>query len=233
MVSVGVGGANQKELFELSSTPNDQYYVNNFDEILTIIEEISRTACAQPAEIEEESPVVTKVEKNTYKYFKYPLKSLDEEVDSNDSTVLKEFTIELEELVGSAELYFSFDNSNPKNESDYVQSDDSSDRNENFIDDLVYRRCRRTIKLSGTRAEVLTDDTVGPSGNKKLYQVSNLNQSRILYFSVIGLMEENSVQVKVYNRTVTMSSSISYHNGNSIYNLLILTLFVCYFFNSV
>ena len=220
MVSVGVGDAKLKELFELSSTPNDQYYVNNFDQILTIIKEISRTACAQPAEVEEESPIVTKVEKNTYRYFKYPLKPLD---DDSGEMVLKDFTIELEELVGSAELYFSFDNNNPKSDSDYIQSEDQTDRNENFIDDLVFRRNMQSV----LRAEPSQNSE---AGNKKLYQVSNLNQSRILYFSVMGLMEENSVQVKIYNRTVLPSSSMSNYDGNFIYNILSLVFFSFYYF---
>ena len=229
MVSVGVGFANLKELFELSSTPNDQYYVNNFDQILTIIKEISRTACAQPAEVEEESPIVTKVEKNTYRYFKYPLKPLD---DDSGEMVLKDFTIELEELVGSAELYFSFDINNPKNDSEYIQSEDQPDRNENFIDDPVFRRNRRSV----LRAEP-SQNAKTTTGNKKLYQVSNLNQSRILYFSVLGLMKENSVQVKIYNRTVlpstvlpsTITSSMSNVNGNFIYNILSLVFFSFYY----
>ena len=145
--------------------------------------------------------------------------------DDSDEMVLKDFTIELEELVGSAELYFSFDNNNPKNDSEYIQSEDQPDRNENFIDDPVFRRNRRSV----LRAEP-SQNAKTTTGNKKLYQVSNLNQSRILYFSVMGLMEENSVQVKIYNRTVLPSSSMSNYDGNFIYNILSLVFFSFYYF---
>ncbi len=37
IISIGVGDVDLDELFEMSSTSDDQYYVENFDKILDII----------------------------------------------------------------------------------------------------------------------------------------------------------------------------------------------------
>jgi hypothetical protein len=70
MISVGVGEADLLELNTLASTENDQYYVTDFSQIFDIIKELTLTTCQQPAFIEEETDIVSKVERDVYKYFR-------------------------------------------------------------------------------------------------------------------------------------------------------------------
>ena len=72
IISIGVGNINKEELTAMSTTVNDFYFVDNFDKILSIIQEIARTTCQQPAEVEQETNFVNEVAKDSYKYFKYP-----------------------------------------------------------------------------------------------------------------------------------------------------------------
>ena len=206
LISVGVGYVQLSELLTLSSTPNDQYSVDDFDKITSIISEISRTACQQPAEIKEETRILLTVEKNTYKYFKYPLKP--DNFSGSNETFMERFTIELNEIVGSANLFFSFEDSNPKSDQDFVQETAGADKEANFLEG------NQTIafgQMKRDNAEIMQHDDlriVSRAVKKpKLYQVENPLGKNILFFSLKGLEANNSVQVHVYNRTVFNSQS--------------------------
>lgn len=135
MISVGVGeSVNIEELFAISSTANDQYYVDDYDKIMSIITSITVKACQQPVALEQEKEVLTKVEKNTYKYFKYPLVPI--EARSGNRTYQKEFTITMLEFKGDSKLQFSFDEENPKDTDDYGnESDNAKEADVNFYED--------------------------------------------------------------------------------------------------
>lgn len=216
LISVGIGNAQISELLVLSSTPNDQYYVNDFDQIYNIITEISKTTCKQPAEIEEETLITSTIEKNTYKYFKYPLKP----IETSNNTFMRQFTIELQEIEGSAELFYSFEENNPKSEDDFVQEPDVVEKEINFYEDPVSKRVRRDIQTESKSQMIFR------SIKTKLYQIENPDGKDTLFFSVKGLEQNNSVVVQVYNRTVFNSQS-SVHASYSIYSLM-LTLILAY-----
>ena len=61
MISVGVAGARISELLTLATTSNDQYYVDDFDKILPIVNDISRTTCRQPVNVVEQDELKQKV----------------------------------------------------------------------------------------------------------------------------------------------------------------------------
>ena len=232
MVSVGVGDSSKTELEVLSTTSGNLYYVDNFDKILTIINEISRTACYQSAEIDEEVKLKTTVEKDAYKYFKYrlnPVQSLDD--PSENATVLREFSIGLEEIKGAAELHYSFQDNNPKSDSDFVKDDVKSDRDENFIDDIEALRVRRSF---GRLVEDSNSDNETVVGNMKYYLIENPDLNSTLYFSLKGLEENNEIKVQVFNRTINTPSTInttsSIHKSWSIYSMIV-SLFMIIFIN--
>ena len=232
MVSVGVGDSSKTELEVLSTTSGNLYYVDNFDKILTIINEISRTACYQSAEIDEEVKLKTTVEKDVYKYFKYrlnPVQSLDD--PSENATVLREFSIGLEEIKGAAELHYSFQDNNPKSDSDFVKDDVKSDRDENFIDDIEALRVRRSF---GRLVEDSNSDNETVVGNMKYYLIENPDLNSTLYFSLKGLEENNEIKVQVFNRTINTPSTInttsSIHKSWSIYSMIV-SLFMIIFIN--
>lgn len=174
MISVGVGkGVKLTELLHLSSTPNDQYSVDDFDKINDIIYEISKTTCEQPAEVKLATNVSINIEKNSYKYFKFQV-----EKDSSTQTYLARFTVEMNEIDGSSDLFYSFSDNNPKSESDYIKDDTPFEREENFIE---------LRRQSGT----------------KYVQIENKDELATLYFSIKGLGQKNSVEVTIHNRTLS------------------------------
>jgi hypothetical protein len=211
LISVGVGKAKMSELLTLSSTPNFQYYVDDFDHIATIISDITVSSCKQPAEIQDETRIVSTVEKNSYKYFKYPLRPSNSSV--NGEMFLKKFTIELQEIEGSAELFFSFEDNNPKSDDDIVKETTSEDKEANFVEDSNVNRVKRN---AGMHEE---NDEISKSVKTKFYQVDNPLGKEILFISVKGLEVNNSIEIQVYNRTVgeKTNSMNSVHYQNNLF----------------
>ena len=111
IISVGIGGANIQELTAIATSANDVYFVSNFNEVLEIITSLSRTTCLQSAEIPSKTEIVSRVERDTYKYFRLSL--------VNPNETLDEFTFELQILKGLTDLFYSFENENPKSESNF------------------------------------------------------------------------------------------------------------------
>ena len=179
IISIGVGNINKEELLLMSSTGNDFYFVDNFDKILNIIQEIARTTCQQPAEVKQETNFVNEVAKDSYKYFKFPL-------------VTKEnnFTIQLKEINGTAELFYSFDDKTPKSDSDFVQNSDQSDIDENFSETNLKRIKRQSLETSVEE-------------KSKYYSIVNKNNNETLYLGVKGVSDKlNKFQIYIYNRTI-------------------------------
>ena len=148
IISVGIAGANIQELIDIATSANDQYYVNNFNQILQIINSLSRTTCLQSAELPSKTEILSRVEKNSYKYFRLSL------VKPNET--LEELTLELQILSGLTELYYSFENVNPKNESDYLTDNNLDMNDENFIDSIgnASENFLNTLKVKDSDAEV-------------------------------------------------------------------------------
>jgi len=200
IISVGIGNTNINELNGIATSKSDVYYVSDFNKVLQIISSLSRTACQQPAEIPSKIEIVSKVEKDSYKYFRLPL-------TTNNATynqTLNEFTFELKILSGSTELYYSFEDENPKSESDYLKDDTNPDQTDsNFIDSLFSLKNKRGLKSIIT-SQKSTDDF-----KTKLYPVRKPDngQNDLVYFSVKGLNdEENNFQVYIYEEYIEPKS---------------------------
>ncbi len=219
LISVGVGKAKLSELLTLSSTPNFQYYVDDFDHISTIINDITITSCKQPGEIQEETILASTVEKNSYKYFIYPLKPSDSISEEKDFS--KKFTIELQEIEGSAELFFSFEDNNPKSDDDILTETDNEDKEKNFVEqntDRLKRNARFQIQKNETKKSL----------KKKLYQVDNPLGKELLFISVKGLEINNSIEIFVYNRTIEDNRNCM--NSLNFQNNLFLTFLMTFIF---
>jgi len=105
----------KKPLFRLakiSSSSYDQYFVSDFDRVSAILKELTKTTCSQPAELEEQDEVVQTVAKGSYKYFKYPI-----------SPGQKEVTLVLNDISGTTGLFYSFSDTRPKEDADYISDE--------------------------------------------------------------------------------------------------------------
>ncbi len=203
IISIGIGKLKEDELIGMASSPNDVYKVDDFDKVLLILSSISRTACLQPAVITEEKEIRSTVEKNTYKYFKFSLEKTPNNMSFNQNvTYLENFTIELEKLNGDTEMFYSFNDENPKSNLDYIQKDPQKEPDMNFVEKNYESK---VIEINGE--------------NKKYYQVTRPKNQTLLYFGIKGYKEKNEFQIFVYNRTV--NSSPSFHKNN--YSLLFKT----------
>lgn len=200
MISVGVANSNPQELFELATTSNDQYFVKDFGKIKNIISDITRKTCQQPATVEEETELEQEVEKDNYKYFKYNLNPIQNGTlrNINSSSFMANFTIKLSIINGSSDLYYSFENSLPKADDDYISTNQSETLEDvNFFggDSVAYKNNRYKRQL-GSKAYPYK------SNQDKFYQIYNPNNNNVLYLSVKGLEDVNKFKVLVYNRTV-------------------------------
>ena len=216
IISVGVGKLKEQELIDMASSSNDVYKVDDFNKIVLILASLSRTTCRQPAQITEEKEIKSEVPKNSYRYFKFPLL-----VKSNGSATtqnyLDKFTIELENVEGNTELFYSFDDENPKSDSDFLQATAQTGPDTNFIEgkNMIENKYLFEVLAYERAFESLPRET-----KKKYYQISRPSngQNELLYFSVKGYSDFNEFQVYVYNRTVedpNKSSAFSHYDVNS------------------
>jgi len=126
IISVGIGNKlNQQELEGIASTKDDVYNVNDFDKIGLILEALVKTACQQPVIMEQEQEIQATVKKDSYKYFKYSL---------SDFNSTRQFSIELENLVGNVRLFSSFTDETPKDSNEYITSSSSTNNNINYLE---------------------------------------------------------------------------------------------------
>ena len=194
LVSVGVGGASLPELIGIASSPKNQYYVSDFNSILRIITDLSKTTCQQPADIPTKTEIKAVVPKNSYKYFKMSLIESNKTNVSRTSDILKEITFELKQLAGSTELFYSFEDENPKSDSDYYKDENPDESDSNLIDKKT-NLAKRYVKS----IEKDTYSKEAKNSNDKLYPIrQSSNLSDIIYFSVKGFDENNEFQVYVY-----------------------------------
>ena len=201
IISVGIGNTNINELNGIATSLSDVYYVSDFNKVLQIISSLSRTACQQPAEIPSKIEIVSKVEKDSYKYFRLPLTNSNETFNQT----LNEFTFELKILSGQTQLFYSFEDENPKSESDYLSTNDNKpdQTDSNFIDSLTFYRNKRSLKSN--KIQKASDNF-----EKILYPVKRpvSGQNDIVYFSVKGLSDENNFQVYIYEEYIENSSNL-------------------------
>ena len=199
MISIGVGvgagnAASAAELSALSSTPNAQFYADDVDQLFVVIDELTYTNCRTATSIETDSAVETKVQKDKYKYFKYP-------VDAES----KDLTIELEQLSGLSQVFFSFENENPKSENDLVKiNSEDNQRNENFYE-VVIEQSLSAVRSRVSELESGRVESVEAQQRSQI-AVTNADGYATLYISVKGYEENNSFRVSVFNKSVAASS---------------------------
>ena len=201
MISIGIGNeilTNKNGLIELkglSSTSGDQYFVKDYNSVLKIINSISIKTCQQPSQTGPEMPISTRVEKDSYKYFKLIIDD-DENINetSKYSSTMKMFTIELQQLSGSSELYYSFQDQNPKNQENFIPDSSTPDSDSNFIE----KRSIDSHDLPALNAK-----------SSKFYNIDRgqSNSSNVIYFGVNGVDYQNEFQIYVYNRTINNDAS--------------------------
>ncbi len=69
-------------------------------------------------------------------------------------------------------------------------------------------KARRSQKsLRKDKRQVISENSLSEVQKSKFYTISNPTGSDTLYFSLVGLEEENSVQVLVYNRTTVVNET--------------------------
>jgi len=194
MVSVGIAQARVSELLTLATTGSDQYYVSDFNKVLTIVNDLSRTTCRQPVDVDEVDETRASVGKDAYRYFRFSLNA-----DKGTGLVAaREMTIELDELEGAAEVFFSFEDANPKRESDYWSEDDSG-KDEN------YRESGEVVLDGKVMAGVNMAVRSGTGGGRnatRYYRVSNPEGKSPLFIGVRGGEARNEFRLAISNLTV-------------------------------
>ena len=112
--SVGVGsGVNYDELDGIASDKN-VFLLTNYNATLAAIEDIKQNSCLEPAVIPPKTNKIA-VNKDSYKYFVYPLRSLQNKI----------FYLLVESVAGSVKVFYSFDVKNPNDLVNSVDVDSS------------------------------------------------------------------------------------------------------------
>lgn len=195
MISVGVGEEIAlAELFELSTTSSNQFFVEDFTKIFDIIVELTYSSCRMKTSIQDDLKVEWTLQKDNYKYFKYLV-----------DTESEDLTIELEKLSGNSEVFFSFENENPKSDEDLVVNDEPDDkRNENFYEIEEQRLLPVEKRTLAQFARSEAPAVVQNSEKTTFYTVKNTNGDDTLYLSVKGYEEANTFKVNVFNKSVVV-----------------------------
>jgi len=189
IVSVGVGKTlSQKELEGIASNKDDVYNVDDYDGIFQILDELTITACKQPARAVFEEVITAKIVKNSYKYF-----NLNFEPKNENDTIPNKFTIEVKDIVGRTGLAFSFDDEQPKEDSDYVSDSASSSYYGNYIE-----RFKTAVNLRKQRADEKNNEATST-----LYQINRPENKTVLFLGLKGKADENEFHLYIYNKTVT------------------------------
>lgn len=147
--------------------------------------------------IEESQDLVQKVSRGGYKYFKYNL---------NPENTTNNFTIVLNDINGSSELFYSFNNTKSKDDQAFLTIDEDGE-DTNLKPEMDSRISLRNFNES----EILNTGT-------KYYQITNAEAKDLVYFSVKGLDDENEFQIYIFNRTVVKDLFDPSNVQNSIHD---------------
>ncbi|CAF0734370.1 unnamed protein product [Brachionus calyciflorus] len=118
IISLGIGKEiNLKELETISSSLDNIYLINAFDELNLVLDNMIKTACQQPAKLILETEITSRVDLGDSKYFVF---------ESNDTLNTSELTFEIENVKGRTNIYISDTDETPKNDSEYVPIEESN-----------------------------------------------------------------------------------------------------------
>jgi len=195
IISVGIGNKlNQQELEGIASTKDDVYNVNDFDKIGLILEALVKTACQQPVIMEQEQEIQATVKKDSYKYFKYSL---------SDFNSTRQFSIELENLVGNVRLFSSFTDETPKDSNEYITSSSSTNNNINYLEKSLTEL--RSLNY---------------------YLINSPENATYLYLGIKGVEQENEFKINMLNRTVIVNKSTT--NKSQVSTLFLFSLILSF-----
>jgi len=232
IVSIGIGDLKEQELIDMASSPNDVFKVDDFDKVLLILSSISLSACQQPAIITEEKEIKSDVAKNSYKYFKY---SLEDKPDN--------FTIEVTDLKGETEFYYSFEDENPKSPDDSLE-----DKPDNFTIEVTDLKGETEfyysfedenpkspddfIKQNTTQTDIdmnfIEKNVARASEKKKSVLITRPldNSTDFLFIGVKGVLQTNEFQLQVYDKFVVEAEPFNPFNMLIIIIAILSTLLV-------
>ncbi len=176
LITVGIGlkEINITELVDMASTMNDQYLVDDFDQIPLIVSSLSKSTSQQTAPVKIDKQIEGVLEKNSYRYFRYAF-------ENSTGPAKKKVTIILNQAEGETQLFYSFDDENPKSRDDLI---DESDKRHFGVGSL------KTSKDIVIPAERPANST-----------------SEFVYFSVKGLQVSNQFQVNVSSKFIVSEAS--------------------------
>ena len=193
IVSVGIGNLREQELIDMASSINDVYKVDDFDKVLLILSSISLTACQQSAAITEEKQIKSEVVLNGYRYFRYSLEDKPEN-----------FTIEIEDVKGETEFFYSFEDETPKSSEDYITNLAQSEFDMNFIEKRSIRNEKATSRVVEKKKYIQITKPLGVN-------------AEFLFMGIKGKSEQNEFQVYIYKKVISTGPA-------DITNMLFLTI---------
>ena len=119
---------------------------------------------------------------------------------------MSEFTFELKFISGRTELFYSFEDENPKSPSEYLNDNNPDQKDENFIDfiEKLSKRINKVLEEKLYFQKVKSTENNSTKYESKLYPVKRPSngQNEIVYFSVKGLNDENEFQVYIYEEYI-------------------------------
>jgi hypothetical protein len=170
VVSIGVGNVTMDELNGIASGPNSVFKIENYElDTLYVLAGFSLTAYQQPAMITEKTEIKSDVRKNSYKYFKYSTKNKTEKI-----------SLEVKDLNGKTEVYYSFEDENPKSPNDFILSNTTETKSS--ADDIS----RFSPKTFDDKISVV------------ITRPSN-SSVEFLFIGIRGVSEANEFQIQVSN----------------------------------
>lgn len=214
IITVGIGyEIDMDELIRMASSPEDQFFVDDFDQLESLLQSLLKKTCLKSSQIQTQTTIKDRVEKGAYKYYKLDLKR-----EKN----LKKFSINLAQLKGRTMLVHSFENENPISDDDLVTVDNSTDGEGNFVDEddaamtyLVQSNDDQSTSYEPWRIE-----------QRALYDIEPTDKDEQLYLAVKGYDDENEFEMFIYNRTIFDKSPSERLTASRI---LIALLVVCFF----
>lgn len=197
-------------------------------------EQLVKTICQKQAEIsyvETKNEIQSRIGENSYKYFKLNLLS-------QKQNYLKEFSIEFQELSGKSELFYSFDDENPKSDSEYIEDNNQNGRDENFIDkpinsSLKFQNYTTTHLLNQLMPKTIEMKVRKSTPESAYYSFRNKDQKELIYFSVKGLSETNEFKIRVYDKYVSNENNLTIVLVSVILSLVFLTIICVALFYSI
>ena len=132
VITVGIGNefTNENELLGMASSKNDAFKIDEYDKLAYYLSSLASSAYQKHARILLENEIAPYVGEENYKYLKFPLNNLS--LCINETQSMKMITIKIE-YNSSVELFYSFNETNPKSDEDFLSPNNKTDDEYAFI----------------------------------------------------------------------------------------------------